>query len=121
MNAEDPPPAAAEKWARIPAAVRHKLKKAIEAHLRSYGSRHYDRLRDDPEFAPFIGTHRGEAGDKRLDRLTRDAKTPLPSLRRSSRVFDDLPDDPPAQGGRRHESETTTSVPASAAQVLAGG
>jgi chorismate mutase len=120
MNAEDPAPAAAEKWARIPGEVRKKLRKAIEAHLRSYGSRHYDRLRDDPEFAPFIGTHRGEAGDKRLDRLIRDVKSTLPSLRRSSRVFDDVADDPSAHGRGRQESERTTSVPASTAQILAG-
>jgi hypothetical protein len=61
-------PTAAPKWARMPGAVRLKLDQAIAEHLRVHRSRFYDLLRDDPRFAPWIGTHLGARGEKRLDR-----------------------------------------------------
>ncbi|MDP3173683.1 MAG: hypothetical protein Q8M88_04535 [Phenylobacterium sp.] len=62
-------PASAQKWARMPGAVQLQLERAIFSHMRKHGSRHYDLLRDDPQFAPWIGTHLGPRGEKRLDRL----------------------------------------------------
>lgn len=70
----EPPPAGAPKWSRMPGAVRLKLDHAIADHLRTHGARHYDLLRDDPAFAPWIGSHLGARGEKRLDRAIRDAR-----------------------------------------------
>jgi hypothetical protein len=52
----------------MPGAVRLQLDRAIADHLRAYGSRYYDLLRDDPMFAAWLGTHLGARGEKRLDR-----------------------------------------------------
>jgi hypothetical protein len=52
----------------MPGAVRLKLDQAIADHLRVHRARFYDMLRDDPQFAPWIGTHLGARGEKRLDR-----------------------------------------------------
>jgi hypothetical protein len=68
------PPASAPKWARMPGSVRLKLDQAIANHQRVHGSRFYDLLRDDPQFAPWIGTHLGARGEKRLDRAIREVR-----------------------------------------------
>jgi hypothetical protein len=58
----------------MPGAVRLKLDQAIAEHLRVHRARFYDLLRDDPQFAPWIGTHLGARGEKRLDRYIRDVR-----------------------------------------------
>jgi hypothetical protein len=58
----------------MPGAVRLKLDHAIADHLRTHRSRFYDLLRDDPAFAPWIGTHLGARGEKRLDRAIADVR-----------------------------------------------
>lgn len=70
----EPQPVSAPKWARMPGSVRLKLDHTIADHLRAHGARHYDLLRNDPAFAPWIGTHLGERGKKRLDRAIRDVR-----------------------------------------------
>lgn len=70
----EPPPTSAPKYARMPGDVRLKLDRAIDDHLRAHGSRHYDLLRDNPAFAPWIGSHLGARGEKRLDRAIRDVR-----------------------------------------------
>lgn len=58
----------------MPGAVRLKLDQAIADHLRTHGARHYDLLRDNPAFAPWLGSHLGARGEKRLDRAIRDLR-----------------------------------------------
>jgi|GEM_PF-4464830 len=58
----------------MPGFVRLKLDHAIANHLRDHGARYYDLLRDDPAFAPWIGTHLGARGEKRLDRAIADVR-----------------------------------------------
>ncbi|CAN7422355.1 hypothetical protein LJR219_002712 [Phenylobacterium sp. LjRoot219] len=58
----------------MPGSVRLKLDRAIADHLKVHGARHYDLLRDDPAFAPWIGSHLGARGEKRLDRAIRDVR-----------------------------------------------
>lgn len=70
----EPQPVSAPKWARMPGSVRLKLDHAIAHHLRAHGARHYDLLRDDPAFAPWIGFHLGARGEKRLDRAIADVR-----------------------------------------------
>lgn len=67
-------PPSAPKWARMPGSVRLKLDHAIADHLRAHGPRYYDLLRDDPTFAPWIGSHLGARGEKRLDRAIADVR-----------------------------------------------
>lgn len=62
------PPPSAPKWERMPGAVLMKLEAAILKHRRAHGSGRYDLLRDDPLFSPWIGSHLGHRGEKRLDR-----------------------------------------------------
>jgi hypothetical protein len=68
------PPVSAPKWARMPGSVRLKLNQTIADHLRLHRSQFYDLLRDDPQFAPWIGTHLGARGEKRLDRAIADVR-----------------------------------------------
>lgn len=62
------PAESAPRWGRMPGAVRLELDREIIRHRREHGSRHYELLREDRRFAPWIGLHRGDAGEKRLDR-----------------------------------------------------
>ena len=66
------PPESAPKWSRMPGAVRLELDREIIRHRSQHRSRFYDMLRDDPRFAPWIGSQRGCAGEKRLDRYIAD-------------------------------------------------
>lgn len=61
----------------MPGALRLKLDRAIERHLSEHRSRHYDLLRRDPNFAPWIGAALGSRGEKRLDRYIREVKERL--------------------------------------------
>lgn len=54
-----------------------KLDQAIEHHLSQHAAQHYDLLRDDPEFAPWLGSALGSRGEKRLDRYIRQVKDRL--------------------------------------------
>jgi hypothetical protein len=58
----------------MPGSVRLKLDRAIADHLKAHDARYYDLLRDDPAFAPWIGTHLGARGEKRLDRAIADVR-----------------------------------------------
>jgi hypothetical protein len=64
-------PDAAPKWSRMPGHVRLALDEAIEAHLKTHGRNYYDLLRGDARFSPWIGSHLGARGEKRLDRYIR--------------------------------------------------
>lgn len=82
MIAQDPTSKPRKPNVRIPYEVRLELKHEIAAHLRLHGSAHYDRLREDPRFSPYIGAQLGETGDKRLDRLIAEVRRTVPSARR---------------------------------------
>jgi hypothetical protein len=122
MSAEETPPTAPKKGAHMPSTVRAALRRRIDAHLRTHGSRNYDLLREDPEFAPYIGKRLGAAGEKKLDRLIRDVRATIPALR-SRR---------PARSGSIGEADVAEArvlqapravevINVSPAQILSGG
>jgi len=106
----------------MPSAVRHALRRRIDAHLRTHGSRNYDLLREDPEFAPYIGKHLGAAGEKKLDRLISDVRATIPGLRsrdpaRSASVGKaDVAEPRVPQASR-----AVATINVSPAQILSGG
>jgi hypothetical protein len=81
MSAEDQSPEPPKPYSRIPAQVLLNLERRIEAHLRTHGNRNYHLLREDPEFAPFIGKDLADKGEKKLDRLIAKLRKTRPSIR----------------------------------------
>lgn len=70
----------------MPADLRAELDCAIVRHHERYGAHDYKLLQDDPRFAPWIGTHRGYAGEKRLDRYVAELRGHQPKAMRKRRV-----------------------------------
>lgn len=116
MNAEDQPPPP-KPYSRIPEPVLRNLEDRIEAHLRTHRNRGYDLLRDDPEFAPYIGKHLGDKGEKKLDRLIAKLRKTRPSIRASA-----LRGAPPAEQAQVQQriSPAVEVLPATRAEVLSG-
>jgi hypothetical protein len=84
---------------KIPPDVERRLRQAISEHLLTYRSKHYERLRELPEFRPYIGLHLGETGRKRLTRLIAEVRATAPSTRRTP------PPGPAAGTAERHQAE----------------
>jgi hypothetical protein len=78
---DEPLPKPRKPQAHIPEGVELRLRQAISQHLLTYRNKHYDRLREHPEFSPYIGRHLGETGRKRLTRLVAEVHKTAPSTR----------------------------------------
>lgn len=62
-------------------ANRRKLEilEAIGEHLREHGRKDWDRVREKPEFAPYVGRQAGEAGRRKFFRWVRDVVRVTPN------------------------------------------
>jgi hypothetical protein len=101
----------------MPGAVRLELDREIIRHRSQHRSRYYDLLRNDPRFAPWIGSHRGCAGEKRLDRYIADLRKNQPKKMSASAAARAAA----AAAGAGESADAVEELRTPRADVLAGG
>lgn len=118
-----PEPMSKRSYDRIPDALELKLLRALVSHVREHGSKRYDLIREDPEYAPWIGHAEGEKGRKRFRRLLDRITKPLPADGAPASAASALNADQEAWATQQLAANAATigRLPIATPQLMSGG
>ncbi len=106
---------------KCPDSVRTLIKRAMAMHLREHGNDDWDRVRERPEFAKWIGAESGEAGRRKFFRWKKSLSAPLPTSRTRPHAGRELNEEQQAWARDAAEGATGSALALSPRHLMANG